>query len=101
MKTPIFKRSALATCTSSLILLSAMLGSSGAAAHGYVEFPPSRALLCQKGVNTGCGGASNEPQSVGETFKGFPAGVGGAVAGAAAGHAGPASVPPAVRLAGE
>ncbi|MBS4087433.1 N-acetylglucosamine-binding protein GbpA [Pseudomonas rustica] len=77
MKTPIFKRSALATCTSSLILLSAMLGSSGAVAHGYVEVPQSRALLCQKGVNTGCGGAQYEPQSVGETFQGFPAGVGG------------------------
>jgi chitin-binding protein len=29
-------------------------------------------------VNTGCGGAQYEPQSVGETFKGFPNGVGGA-----------------------
>lgn len=67
----------MATCTSSLILLSAMLGSSGAVAHGYLDVPPSRALLCQKGVNTGCGGAQYEPQSVGETFKGFPAGAGG------------------------
>lgn len=77
MKKLILKRSALATCTSSLILLSAMLGSSGASAHGYLDVPPSRALLCQKGVNTGCGGAQYEPQSVGETFQGFPAGVGG------------------------
>ncbi|HGM5551661.1 MULTISPECIES: N-acetylglucosamine-binding protein GbpA [Pseudomonas] len=78
MKKPTFKRSASTTCASSLMLLSALLGSSGAAAHGYVEFPPSRAFLCQKGVNTACGQAQYEPQSVGETFKGFPAGVGGA-----------------------
>ena len=73
-----YKRSALASCTSSMILLSAMLASQTVSAHGYLEVPPSRALLCQKGLNTNCGGAQYEPQSVGETFKGFPAGVGGA-----------------------
>ncbi|MBZ9782282.1 N-acetylglucosamine-binding protein GbpA [Pseudomonas sp. REP124] len=72
-----YKRSALASCTSSMILLSAMLASQTVSAHGYLEVPPSRALLCQKGLNTNCGGAQYEPQSVGETFKGFPAGVGG------------------------
>ncbi|WCM51784.1 N-acetylglucosamine-binding protein GbpA [Pseudomonas sp. WJP1] len=78
MKNTYYKGSALAACTSSMILLSAMLASQSVSAHGYLEVPPSRALLCQKGVNTNCGAAQYEPQSVGETFKGFPAGIGGA-----------------------
>lgn len=73
-----YKRSAFAACTTSMILLSSMLASQSASAHGFLEVPPSRALACQKGLNTNCGGAQYEPQSVGETFKGFPAGVGGA-----------------------
>lgn len=75
MKKKIFRGAA---CTSSMVLLSAMLASQTAQAHGYLESPPSRAALCQKGLNVNCGGAQYEPQSVGETFKGFPAGVGGA-----------------------
>lgn len=64
---------------SSLTLLSVLLLPSQAVqAHGYLNDPPSRAFLCQKGLNKDCGGAQYEPQSVGETFKGFPAGVGGA-----------------------
>jgi chitin-binding protein len=78
MKNTYCKGSALAACTSSMILLSAMLASQSVSAHGYLEVPPSRALACQKGLNTKCGGAQYEPQSVGETFKGFPAGIGGA-----------------------
>ncbi|MGE8066843.1 N-acetylglucosamine-binding protein GbpA [Pseudomonas sp. NPDC089569] len=78
MKTTKYKGSTLAACTSSMILLSAMMASQSVFAHGYLEVPPSRALACQKGLNTNCGGAQYEPQSVGETFKGFPAGVGGA-----------------------
>ncbi|MBV6824401.1 N-acetylglucosamine-binding protein GbpA [Pseudomonas sp. PD9R] len=78
MKNTSYKGSALAACTSSMILLSAMMASQTASAHGYLDVPPSRALLCQKGANTNCGAAQYEPQSVGETFKGFPAGVGGA-----------------------
>ncbi|WP_433738299.1 N-acetylglucosamine-binding protein GbpA [Pseudomonas putida] len=78
MKNISYKGSAFAACTSSMILLSAMLASQSVSAHGYLEVPPSRALLCQKGLNTNCGGAQYEPQSVGETFKGFPAGTGGA-----------------------
>jgi chitin-binding protein len=61
-----------------MILLSAMLSSQTVSAHGFLEVPPSRALACQKGLNTNCGSEQYEPQSVGETFKGFPAGVGGA-----------------------
>ncbi|MGF6327412.1 putative carbohydrate-binding protein with CBM5 and CBM33 domain [Pseudomonas sp. BS3782 TE3695] len=78
MKNTFYKGGALTACTSSMILLSAMLASQSVSAHGYLEVPPSRALLCQKGLNTNCGGAQYEPQSVGETFKGFPAGNGGA-----------------------
>ncbi|MCP1415834.1 chitin-binding protein [Pseudomonas laurylsulfativorans] len=78
MKLTFDKRSALTACTSSMVLLSAMLASQTVSAHGYLEVPPSRALACQKGLNTNCGAEQHEPQSVGETFKGFPAGVGGA-----------------------
>ncbi|MGF6088578.1 N-acetylglucosamine-binding protein GbpA [Pseudomonas sp. 18173] len=78
MKITSDKRSALTARTSSMILLSTLLASQTVSAHGYLEVPPSRALACQKGLNTNCGGARFEPQSVGETFKGFPAGVGGA-----------------------
>lgn len=78
MKMTFDKRSAVTACTSTIVLLSAMLTAQTASAHGYLEVPPSRAFACQKGLNTNCGGAQYEPQSVGETFKGFPAGVGGA-----------------------
>jgi predicted carbohydrate-binding protein with CBM5 and CBM33 domain len=79
MKVNFNKRSAVTGCASSaMILLSTMLTSQTVSAHGYLEVPPSRALACQKGLNTNCGGAQYEPQSVGETFKGFPAGTGGA-----------------------
>ncbi|MBM5461601.1 lytic polysaccharide monooxygenase, partial [Pseudomonas sp. P66] len=64
---------------SSLVLASALLlPMQSVMAHGYLNDPPSRAFQCQKGLNKDCGGAQYEPQSVGETFKGFPAGVGGA-----------------------
>ncbi len=78
MKNTISKGGALAGCASSLTLLAVMLASQNVAAHGYLNEPPSRAFLCQKGLNKDCGGAQYEPQSVGETFKGFPNGVGGA-----------------------
>lgn len=54
------------------LALSSLLVSGGALAHGYLTEPPSRDLLCQKGVNTDCGNAAYEPQSVGESTKGFP-----------------------------
>ncbi|WP_235200256.1 N-acetylglucosamine-binding protein GbpA [Pseudomonas monteilii] len=44
-----------------------------ASAHGYASEPPSRAYACRLGLNTGCGQAMYEPQSVGEAEKGFPA----------------------------
>lgn len=78
MKNNFSKSGVLTGCASSLVLLSAMVASQGAFAHGYLEVPPSRALLCQRGENKNCGGAQYEPQSTGETFKGFPNGAGGA-----------------------
>ncbi|MEN2395288.1 N-acetylglucosamine-binding protein GbpA [Pseudomonas halotolerans] len=78
MKNNFSKNGVITGCASSLVLLSAMVASSGVLAHGYLEVPPSRALLCQRGENKNCGGAQYEPQSTGETFKGFPNGAGGA-----------------------
>jgi predicted carbohydrate-binding protein with CBM5 and CBM33 domain len=77
MKTDVDKNKSLTVGASSILLLSAVLASQTAFAHGFLEVPPSRALACQQGLNINCGGAQYEPQSVGETFKGFPAGSGG------------------------
>ncbi|AOM40591.1 lytic polysaccharide monooxygenase [Xenorhabdus hominickii] len=41
--------------------------------HGYIESPPSRALLCTKKINKNCGLIMYEPQSI-EGPKGFPEG---------------------------
>ena len=40
-------------------------------AHGYVDSPKSRALLCKEGDNKGCGAVTYEPQSV-EGLGNFP-----------------------------
>lgn len=77
MKSKFYNRRTVFTCTSSAVLLSAMLASQGASAHGHAQYPPSRAYACQQALNNDCGNAQYEPQSVGETFKGFPAGAGG------------------------
>lgn len=42
-----------------------------ASAHGYVESPGSRAILCKQGQNTDCGAIVYEPQSL-EAPKGWP-----------------------------
>ncbi|AZK48962.1 lytic polysaccharide monooxygenase [Paenibacillus lentus] len=42
-----------------------------ASAHGYVDSPGSRAILCKNGQNTDCGAIIYEPQSL-EAPKGFP-----------------------------
>ncbi|SEN34151.1 chitin-binding protein [Pseudomonas sp. ok272] len=78
MKNTVSKERVLTGCTLSLTLLATLLASPSVIGHGFLNDPPSRAVLCQKGLNTDCGGAQYEPQSVGETFKGFPNGVGGA-----------------------
>lgn len=59
--------------TCSISLLTSLVFAQTAAAHGYMVDPPSRAYVCRLGKNTDCGGATYEPQSVGETAKGFPA----------------------------
>lgn len=40
-------------------------------AHGYMDSPASRALLCKQGENNNCGAVQYEPQSI-EAKKGFP-----------------------------
>ena len=40
-------------------------------AHGYLDGPKSRALLCKEGANLNCGSIVYEPQSL-EYLKGFP-----------------------------
>ncbi|WP_127531815.1 lytic polysaccharide monooxygenase [Paenibacillus kobensis] len=43
-----------------------------ASAHGYIDSPASRTVLCQQGINKDCGAIQYEPQSV-EGKGGFPA----------------------------
>ncbi|MFD0672756.1 lytic polysaccharide monooxygenase [Cohnella sp. GCM10027633] len=53
--------------------LACMLAFAGqASAHGYIESPASRTLLCQQGLNKDCGQIQYEPQSV-EGKGNFPA----------------------------
>lgn len=80
MKSSMFKLNVLSGIISSMALMGGMLASQSVAAHGYMTNPPERALLCREGKNLNCGGAQYEPNSVGETAKGFPA-AGGAVDG--------------------
>lgn len=54
------------------LTVSSLLVSSGVFAHGYLTEPLSRDYMCQKGINTQCGNAQYEPQSVGESPKGYP-----------------------------
>ncbi|WP_223805868.1 lytic polysaccharide monooxygenase [Ornithinibacillus gellani] len=47
------------------IMLALTLGfSMNVSAHGYVDGPSSRAVLCQEGVNKDCGAVVYEPQSI-------------------------------------
>lgn len=52
-------------------LVLSILLSEGASAHGYMESPASRALLCKDKQNTNCGAVQYEPQSL-EAVGGFP-----------------------------
>lgn len=72
MSITLSKSGALTTCAASLTLMAAMLGSQQVCAHGYMDEPPSRAYACKLGLNTHCGPAQYEPQTVGEAPKGFP-----------------------------
>lgn len=53
------------------LAVAALTVSSAALAHGYIESPPGRAMMCKTGENTGCGNVQWEPQSV-EQVSGFP-----------------------------
>ncbi|GAA0136775.1 lytic polysaccharide monooxygenase [Paenibacillus sp. YSY-4.3] len=54
-----------------LLSLFMVLFADQASAHGYVDSPGSRAILCKNGQNTDCGAIVYEPQSL-EAPKGFP-----------------------------
>lgn len=56
------------------LAVTSLLISGSALAHGYISEPPSRDYVCQKdGLSEDfCGAAKYEPQSVGESPKGFP-----------------------------
>ncbi|UNK17158.1 lytic polysaccharide monooxygenase [Paenibacillus sp. N3/727] len=63
----------LALCGMMIVAtLSMFLFSEKVSAHGYVDSPGSRAILCKNGQNTDCGAIMYEPQSL-EAPKGFPA----------------------------
>ncbi|GAE32847.1 lytic polysaccharide monooxygenase [Alkalihalobacillus hemicellulosilyticus] len=51
--------------------LFSFVGAQAVSAHGYVENPGARGLLCSQGINLDCGGIVWEPQSL-EGPKGFP-----------------------------
>lgn len=72
MNVALLKSGALTACVSSVTLMAAMLTSQQVVAHGYMNDPPSRAYACKLGLNTNCGAAQYEPQTVGEAPKGFP-----------------------------
>lgn len=48
----------------SLMIAFTFVFTSVVSAHGYVESPESRSLLCKEGANSNCGGIEYEPQSV-------------------------------------
>lgn len=74
MKDKLLPNGLLLRCAFSVALLSTLLTSQQAAAHGYITDPPERAYSCipSLGLNTNCGAAQYEPHSVGEGTKGFP-----------------------------
>ena len=72
MNSALSKSRTLMAGASSFTLLAAMFASQQAAAHGYMNEPPSRAYACTLKLNTGCDQPSYEPQTVGEAPKGFP-----------------------------
>lgn len=72
MTSALSKSRTLMGCASSLTLMAAMFASQQVAAHGYMNEPPSRAYACRLALNTNCGPAEYEPQTVGEAPKGFP-----------------------------
>ena len=64
------RKIAALTVTSGLAIGSFALATP-VSAHGYLDGPKSRALLCKEGANLNCGSVVFEPQSL-EYLKGFP-----------------------------
>src|SRR5699024_12782883 len=64
-------RAAVAISGTAALTLS-VLSAGVAGAHGYVDQPPSRQMLCANGEVDNCGAIQREPQSV-EGPGGFPA----------------------------
>ena len=64
------RKIATLTVTSGLAIGSFALATP-VSAHGYMDGPKSRALLCKEGANLNCGSVVYEPQSL-EYLKGFP-----------------------------
>ncbi|WP_413374685.1 lytic polysaccharide monooxygenase [Alkalihalobacillus sp. 1P02AB] len=65
------KSSKVAGMAIAAVALFSFAGADAASAHGYIEEPKARGLLCQEGANQDCGGVVWEPQSL-EGPKGFP-----------------------------
>lgn len=57
--------------TIAAVAMFSAVGTQVASAHGYIESPSSRSLLCNQGENVNCGAIQWEPQSL-EAPKGFP-----------------------------
>ncbi|NEW05754.1 chitin-binding protein [Paenibacillus sp. SYP-B3998] len=66
------KKLVTASCMLLIMAVFTLLFTENASAHGYVDSPGSRAILCKNGQNTDCGGIVYEPQSL-EAPKGWPA----------------------------
>ena len=54
----------IAGSTMLLMTLFMVLFADKASAHGYVDSPGDRAILCKQGQNTDCGAVVYEPQSL-------------------------------------
>jgi len=67
MKNTYCKGSALAACTSSMILLSAMLAAQSVSAHGSHKVPPSPRQACREGLHPKWSAAHTDAQSDGQT----------------------------------
>jgi chitin-binding protein len=66
-------RLGLSGLTTFALVLGGAAFTAPANAHGYVNAPESRSIMCKLGKNTNCGAIVYEPQSL-EYLKGFPAG---------------------------
>ena len=74
MKLHIFRKNLFSVVFGAFLMVVLSLAfTNTAAAHGYVNKPESRGLLCKTGANIDCGGVQYEPQSL-EAIGNFPIG---------------------------